>query len=337
MAVLAVDIGGTNIRTACFDAPDTTGRRDVLRMPHAALGSPVSVDAFARHIQERIAQSTVPIHAIGVSVAAVVDHATGYVKVGENIGWRDVPLGDVLAQACALPVAVDGDAFCGALAEAQLGAGMGQRHFLYVAIGTGIGHAFVLDGRVWHGQHSAANVFGHVKVVPDGAPCYCGGRGCVCQYAAGKGLARLAQIRLRAEAGTNRDGVPDVDNAAGAHANPDGNVARGEDVISGVLANERWAREVVAEATARLAFAISAAYNLLDIECTVIGGGATSDVFPDFAQLHRDLEALVYPSIRPIVLKRAALGLDDMLTGAALLAFARLNPASAQADAQAKA
>ena len=64
-----------------------------------------------------------------------------------------------------------------ARAEAAVGSGAGIDHFLYVVIGTGIGHALVLNGKVWHGMHAAANVFGHIKVVDDGEACYCGGTG----------------------------------------------------------------------------------------------------------------------------------------------------------------
>ena len=297
MSVLAVDLGGTNIRSAIFDSP--TCKREMLRLPHRELGQPLPLSAFVQHLRDHLQKSQTAIQAIGVSVAAVVDHRTGYVKVGENIGWRDVPLGAALADAFGLPVAVDGDAFCGAWAEAQLGAGQDEDHFLYIAIGTGIGHALVLNRAVWHGQHGAANVFGHLKVAFDGPPCYCGGVGCVCQYASGKGLARLG--------GEHQVGL------------------RGEDVITYFQQGEVWANAVLQAANTQLAHAISHAYNLLDLECTIIGGGATSAVFPDFLQLHRDIELCAYPAVRPIRLKYAALGSDDVLTGAALRAFEKID------------
>ena len=297
MSVLAVDLGGTNLRTAIFDSP--THKREVLRLPHRDLGQPLLLSAFVQYLRDYLHKSQTAIQAMGVSVAAVVDYRTGFVKVGENIGWRDVPLGAVLADAFGLPVAVDGDAFCGAWAEAQMGAGQDEEHFLYVAIGTGIGHALILNRTVWHGQHGAANVFGHLKVALGGPPCYCGGVGCVCQFASGKGLARLGS----------------------AHQNTPHGGLRGEDVIAQFRQGAAWASVALQSANTQLAHAISHAYNLLDLECTIIGGGATSTVFPDFLQLQREIESFAYPAVRPVRLKHAALGSDDVLTGAALLAF----------------
>jgi len=294
MAVVGVDIGGTNIRAAVFHSDGARG--PVVAVPCRELGVPVPLDAFAAHVEQIMQGAGEVVDAVGIAVAAVVDHRTGYIKVGENVGWRDLPLKALLEARWGLPVFVDGDAMCGALAEARLGSGADMAHFLYVVLGTGIGHAFVLDRRVWHGMHGAANVFGHLKVVMGGAPCYCGGAGCLCQFASGQGLARL---------GGEATGQP----------------LRGAQVVAAHRANEPWACAVVEEALMRLAFALSGAYNLLDIECVVLGGGAVSDHFPDLNHLRRLLEPLVYPEISPLVLRRAALGDWSVLTGGALLAI----------------
>jgi glucokinase len=294
MAVVGVDIGGTNIRAAVFRSAETRGT--VVTVPCRALGVPVPIDAFAAHVEQLIQDAGEVVDAVGIAVAAVVDHRTGYIKVGENVGWHDLPLQALLEERWALPVFVDGDAQCGALAEARLGSGAGMAHFLYVVLGTGIGHALVLNRRVWHGMHGAANVFGHLKVTAGDVPCYCGAAGCLCQYASGQGLARLGQEAT-------------------------GQPLPGAQVVEAYAANEPWARAVVEDALARLAFALSGAYNLLDIECVVFGGGAVSDHFPDLKHLRRLLEPLVYPQIAPLILRRAALGGWSVLTGAALLAI----------------
>lgn len=294
MAVLAVDIGGTNLRTALFRTPGEI--LDHRSIPCRSLGNPLPLDAFVAYLRAQLDQSP-EIKAIGISIAAVVDHARGYVKIGENVGWQNVPLQETLEKELSLPTQVDTDAFCGGLAEARLGSGQALEHFLYVVIGSGIGHALVLGGKIWHGLHGAANVFGHLKVQQPGEPCYCGGSGCVCQYAAGKSLARVGQLRLGQASLT------------------------GEDVVEAFQRRERWAEEVIEQAHQQLAISLSAAYNLLDLEVAVLGGGAVSDVFPNLDRLQPLLEKLVYPEIRPITLKKSLLGSEAMLIGAALLAF----------------
>jgi glucokinase len=97
----------------------------------------------------------------------------------------------------------------------------------------------------------------------------------------------------------------------------------GEQVVAAAEAGAPWAEAAVDEALHRLAFAMSAAYNLLDIECVVLGGGAVTEGFPVLDRLAALVEPLVYPEIRPIALRRGALGGNAAITGAALLALER--------------
>ena len=136
----------------------------------------------------------------------------------------------------------------------------------------------------------------------NGEPCYCGGCGCVCQYAAGKGIARLGRKVL-----TN------------AHLD-----LRAEDLIAAHRRSEQWATQLLTEAHERLAFALSAFYNLLDIECVVLAGGITVANYPDLEQLRYMIEPLVYPQICPIVLRYATFRQDSALIGAALLAMEKI-------------
>ena len=298
MAIVALDVGGTNVRAGLFAAPG-----QVLATVQAArrsFGTTLPVEGLAGFVDDCLA-SWEPtyghIGAIGLAAAAVIEPDTGYVQRGENLGWRDLPLGDILTTHWQRKVAVDCDAFCGALAEARYGSGRGMNDFLYVVIGTGIGHALVLDGAVRHGVNAAANVFGHLKVVLNGEPCYCGGRGCLCQYASGEGLARVA---------SGLSGQSEITAPA---------------VISAYLAGTAWAVAAVEQWLDHVALALSSVYNLLDIDCTVLGGGVVGDNFPDLAALQERLLPLVYPQIRPVTLRRAALAEHSVLMGAAALAF----------------
>ncbi|MEQ8965015.1 MAG: ROK family protein [Azospirillaceae bacterium] len=186
MTRLAVDLGGSRLRLGVGDGrgdwrlafdrerPSEGGVRDI-------------VDAVAEALSAW-GLAPVDLAGIGVSVAGLVG-PDGVVRRAENLGWRDAPLGAVLAEAFGRPVAVDTDVFCGARYEAEAGTARGAPAALYVALGTGIGHAFVFDGRVWRGSHGNANGFGHLVTDPKGPPCYCGGAGCLCLVAGGKAQA----------------------------------------------------------------------------------------------------------------------------------------------------
>lgn len=302
MGVLAVDLGGSNLRTGWCESPQIWRAQTSTAWREA--GFPLRVEMLTALLEKQIVHCEAEyggVEAIGVAIAAVIDPKSGAVKVGENLGWRGVPLRALLEDCLRRPVQVDVDAFCGALAEARLGSGADQEHFLYIVLGTGIGHGLVLNRRVWHGMHAAANVFGHLKVGLTPTPCYCGGQDCLCQYASGNGLARLASLQ----------GQPVHISAA--------------DVVRAHGQGEAWATPVIDEMYGTLALGISHALNLLDIECVVLGGGVVQADFPDLSILHQRLEPLVYPEIRPLLLRLAALNKDGVLTGAALLALDQIN------------
>jgi glucokinase len=302
MGVLAVDLGGSNLRTGWCKTPQQWYAPTSIAW--RARGFPLHIDMLIALLEEQVERCQAEygeVEAIGLAIAAVIDTKSGVVKVGENLGWQDIPLRTLLEERLQRPVSVDVDAFCGALAEARLGSGADQEHFLYIVMGTGIGHGLILNRQIWHGMHAAANVFGHLKVGSSPTLCYCGGQNCLCQYASGSGLARLALLQGQS-----------VDTGA-------------VEVVRAYQRGETWAAVVVDQMYETLALSISHALNLLDIECVVLGGGVVQSDFPDLAILRQRLEPLVYPEIRPILLRRAALGSDAVLTGAAFLALDQIN------------
>jgi len=110
-------------------------------------------------------------------------------------GWHDVPLAAMLQTATGLPVTVDNDGNCAALAEQAFGKGRTLENFVVLVVGTGIGGGVVAGGALLRGEANAAAELGHLSVERDGPPCGCGGRGCVELYASGSGLAaRAAQL-----------------------------------------------------------------------------------------------------------------------------------------------
>lgn len=192
--VLAVDLGGTRLRAALSPRP---GSGLCLDHAHRANAErPLAIRQVIEALSPVVADR--PIAAIGVSVAGTVEPDTGRIVLSDNLGWRSFPLAELLSAAFDVPVFVDTDTFCGARAEARWGQ-CGPGAALYVAIGTGIGHAWLLDNRLWRGASGAANLFGHMIVRPGGRPCYCGNLGCLCQYAAGPVMGPALAARSRPE------------------------------------------------------------------------------------------------------------------------------------------
>jgi glucokinase len=104
--------------------------------------------------------------------------------------WRAFPLRSRLAAATGLPTFVDNDAKALALGEGWRGAAAGESDFIGMVVSTGVGGGIVVDGRLLDGHDGNAGHIGHVVVEPDGAPCACGGRGCLEAEASGTAIRR---------------------------------------------------------------------------------------------------------------------------------------------------
>jgi predicted NBD/HSP70 family sugar kinase len=134
---------------------------------------------------------------VGVGVAGVTRRSDGFVQLAPNLGWRNVPLGEMLATALGLndPVLVANEADLGALAEYRRGAGAGVHHLIYISGEAGIGAGIIHDGKPMLGAAGYAGEAGHTLINPDGLACRCGAMGCWETEAGEAALARRAEIQ----------------------------------------------------------------------------------------------------------------------------------------------
>jgi predicted NBD/HSP70 family sugar kinase len=154
------------------------------RVPHRPrrLAVDQTIEDIGKLIQT--AQAAIPagcwVAGLGIAIAGVVSRADGYVHFAPNLGWRDVPLGRLVAErlGSGLPVVIANEADLGALAEHTWGAGVGVNHLIYVASEVGVGAGLVIDGRLLVGAAGCAGEVGHVQVNPAGVRCRCGASGC---------------------------------------------------------------------------------------------------------------------------------------------------------------
>ncbi|MFJ3304502.1 ROK family protein [Streptomyces sp. NPDC086549] len=296
--VIALDVGGTGMKAALVGDGGTllhqdrraTGRE---RGPGAVvediLGFAADLRAYgARRLGE-------PAAAVGVAVPGIVDEERGIAAYSANLGWRDVPLRELLAERLGVPVALGHDVRAGGLAEGRIGAGRGSDRFLFVPLGTGIAGAIGLDGRVEAGAHGFAGEIGHIVVRPGGAPCPCGQRGC---------LERYASAAAVSEAWAAACGDPDADAA---------------DCAKAVASGDPDAVRVWQEAVDALADGLVTALTLLDPRTLIIGGGLAEAGEVLFTPLREAVQRRVtfqkLPSIVP-----AALGDIAGCLGAGILA-----------------
>ncbi|MEU8530971.1 MULTISPECIES: ROK family transcriptional regulator [Streptomyces] len=152
---------------------------------------------------------------LGVAMNGDVDRDSGTVRRSGLLGWRDVPLADLLTAATGLAVTVENDVRALTVAEHWFGEGVGTGYFALVTIGSGIGSALVVNGRLLTGAYGVAGEVGHICVDPAGPRCRCGAHGCVEAIASTDAI--LADVRdltanpdltLDEVVGLARDGRP---------------------------------------------------------------------------------------------------------------------------------
>jgi glucokinase len=121
-------------------------------------------------------------------VPGTADYKTGLVEYCPNLGWEDVPAGEIFKKNLGVDVSISQDSRLAAWAEYLLGAGRGFNSIICVTVGTGIGCGIVLDGKIFHGSMNTAGELGHSVFEKDGRPCNCGNHGCLERYSSGTGV-----------------------------------------------------------------------------------------------------------------------------------------------------
>ncbi|WP_405615574.1 ROK family protein [Streptomyces sp. NBC_00076] len=297
--VIALDVGGTGMKAALVGPAG-----ELLHRARRATGRERGPDAVVEGILDFAAELRAhgvrhlgePAAAAGVAVPGIVDEERGVATYSANLGWRDIPLRELLAQQLGGPVALGHDVRTGGLAEGRIGAGRGADRFLFVPLGTGIAGAIGISGRVEAGAHGFAGEIGHIVVRPGGAACPCGQRGC---------LERYASAAAVSEAWAAASGDSEADAADCAKA-----VESGDPNAVGV-----WRDAVDA-----LADGLVTALTLLDPRTLIIGGGLAEAGETLFTPLRDAVRQRVTFQKLPTIVP-AALGDSAGCLGAGLLAW----------------
>lgn len=298
--VIALDVGGTNIRSAAIDA--TGNILDEVRI-EARLSKP---DTSPEAVVSQLIAACKPLTgkhsatAIGIGFPGFFIGNSGVVAGSPNIPrLNNFSLSASLSSEIGLPVVAQNDALCAAIGEHRFGAGQGQSNLLHITLGTGIGGGLILNHRPYSGDGGMAMEFGHLRIdYSDTARvCGCGGKGCVETLA-----SATAVIRSYSEAGGS------AENAAV--------------IFQRAESGDQVAIRVLEDAGAHLGTAIAEAVKLLDVHAITISGGL-SNAWPI---LHPAIvQSMDYGLIPPlkgkIMVLQSTLSDNAGLLGAAALAL----------------
>ncbi|RKH27236.1 ROK family protein [Corallococcus praedator] len=309
MPTLGIDLGGTSVRAAVVDAKGkllSSAKVAVTdRKPQGV------VETIAQAADEALKRSGVKVDGCGVGAAGQIHKDSGVISVAPNLGWRNVPLADLLQKRLGYAVKVVNDLSAAAWGELHAGAGRGAQDMLVVFVGSGVGSAIIADGRLMQGGGGVAGELGHIKVVPSGRLCGCGEHGCLEAYVGGHNL--IAQTKELLASGHSR-----ILESLIADSDPDS--------ITPVMLEkaadmgDAEAKEIYERASRFLAIAVANQVTVLNPARLVLGGGVLTHC-PGIRQ--RVLDGVQMwasqTSREGLLVADAELGDDSGIIGAALL------------------
>jgi glucokinase len=312
MALVGIDLGGTQLRVAVAD--DRGRLRTVLRRPtEAARGREHVINRIVAAVADALVEDGTParrVRALGIGLPGPVDPSAGLVISPANLpGFRNVPLNRILTAATGIRSYLHHDAHLAALAEHRRGAGRGASELIYVTVSTGIGAGLLIRGELYAGAHGSAGEIGHIVVQRDGPLCTCGNRGCLEAISSGTGIARAAR-ELGAQTPTSALYRLEAPSPV--------------EVTRAARAGDRLAISILDTAGTYLGIAMGTLVNLFNPQLIVLGGSVIKAGAPLLAPMRRSMVASSWKAARRgLRIVRPALGDDAGLIGA--VEFARLH------------
>ena len=303
--VLGVDVGGTKVAAAGVMG---VSAYHGVQHPTVIDSTEALLDGLEATVRRVIEQTGEP-EAIGVGVPSQIVYETGTVETSVNIPLAGVPLREELGKRFGVPVFVDNDANCAALAEAHI---LGEHDLVMLTLGTGVGGGVVTRGLTFRGAKGLGAELGHFTLNPDGPPCpgSCPNRGCIEAYCSGQALERDATELARDK----------PDSALAKRIGADGKVS-GRQLVEAAEAGDPDALLIFDNFGRMLGIALAGYVNVFEPDRLTIGGGLSraSHLFLDRAIQEADARAL------PALLRRTKIalaegGADAGVIGAAVLA-----------------
>ena len=311
--VIGIDAGGTKLLGGVVDG-DLAVHARVHRLwgPSRAIERTALVEQMIGAVQEALALAP-DAEAVGLGVPSLVDRARTASMWSNHLPLDGMPLRDLMSERIGLPVYLENDANAALLAEHAHGAARGALQALMLTLGTGIGGAALVGGRLHRGASGSAGELGHVVVDIDGPPCpgKCPNRGCLEVMASGSAIGREGEAAARSA----------PESALGRA------LAEGR-AVSGALVTElahdgcSVARRVLTLTGARLGVGLSSLANAFDPEVIVVGGGAIGADEMLLEPARAELRARALPPVAATArVVRAHFGEEAGMLGAALVAL----------------
>jgi len=307
-----IDLGGTNIKAGIVD-----GEGKLLNKLSIKTNADRTMEAII-HDMGQLAVDAIrdagleikDIEAIGIGSPGTPDNDEGLLVYSSNLPFNKAPMRKLIREVVDLPVYIDNDANCAAMAEAVAGAGKGAKDSVTITLGTGVGAGVIVNGRIFSGFNQAGSEFGHTVLVSGGVQCGCGRKGCFEQYASASALARMTREAAEANPDSLLNKVKEDEGEWNARI-----------AFIAMREGDKTAEEVVDRYTDYLADGLANAINAFMPEVLIVGGGVCNEGDPLLIPMREKTMSRPYfgPGVPKTRIALAQMGNDAGIVGAAMM------------------
>jgi len=309
---VGIDLGGTNIKAGIVDNEGKLLNKESIKTRAERPMEEIIRDMgeLAKKVIEEAGLKKEDISAIGIGSPGTPDNEAGLLVYAGNLPFNMAPMRKIIREVIDLPVFIDNDANCAAMAEAVAGAAKGAKDSVTITLGTGVGAGVIINGAIYSGFNQAGSEFGHTVLVSGGVQCSCGRKGCFECYASASALVRITK--------------------EAAEANPDSklnDVIRENGKCNGKTAfiaqrlGDKAADEVIDKYTDYLADGLANAINTFMPEVLVVGGGICNEGDPLLVPMREKTLSRPFfgPGVKKTRIALAQMGNDAGIVGAAMM------------------
>lgn len=314
MKYVGVDIGGTNLKAGLVDENGVLLATQKMKVASIADddGLAWTVASLVQELAHTVNLSVSDVASVGVGVPGTVEIRSGSINYTCNLPLRNVPLRKLFHRYLSIPLYIENDANCAALAEFLVGAGRDSKRFVTITLGTGVGAGIVHNGKIYHGANGMAGEVGHMVIQRGGLPCPCGRHGCWEQYASATALKRMTAAALAAHPHSI---------LAQVVAENDGRVS-GQSAFIAARRGDPVGQQVCDEYVDYLSCGVVNVVNIFQPDTLAIGGGVSNEAEEQLllpVQQRVARESIPCGRDRRTRIVKAELGNRAGLIGAALL------------------
>jgi len=309
---VGIDLGGTNIKAGIVDDQGKLLNKESIKTNADRPMEEIIHDmgTLALSVIEAAGLKTEDISAIGIGSPGTPDNIAGLLVYSNNLPFNMAPMRKLIREVVDLPVYIDNDANCAAMAEAVAGAAKGAKDSVTITLGTGVGAGVIINGRIYSGFNQAGSEFGHTVLVSGGVPCSCGRKGCFECYASASALVRMTKDAADANPDSK---LNDVINELGK--------VNGKVAFMAQRMGDAAADGVIDMYTDYLADGLANAINTFMPEVLVVGGGVCNEGDPLLVPLQEKTMSRPYfgPGVKKTKIALAQMGNDAGIVGAAMM------------------